>query len=286
MSMGVLLLTSLVAAQPTALYQRIAADTAAGRPIVVSTYVALCDTDSQGVVAGDHPGHCRGNAERDLYWSVPSGARGFLDGNGFKRLAYESRVSKTVAARGVWKKRVTLGSTLRALGAPEHADLLVVAIAYEGPAIGAAVRDFLSAVTSDEPDVIVVGGVPVRYGGGSHLVGFLGHDYFMDVDDPQPLYDLARARTPALHRGVVALSCLSDHYFRPALAQDTSHILVLNRTFTYPSFFTVAGVLDGVVNGSSHADILDRAARRFASAQGKAFATIRAGLAGPEVQTP
>ncbi|MFC1611063.1 hypothetical protein ACFL6C_08895 [Myxococcota bacterium] len=265
-----------------ALLDRIAADSAGGDPIVVTVYVALCDTGSQGVIADKHPHMCKGGTTHNLYWTTASGPKGFLGKrqHGWQRLAYEKNVTAEIAARGVWKKRVATGPELTQRGAPTHLDLVVVAIAYEGPAIAASVRDFLRAVANDDPQTVRLRGTEISYGGASHVLAFMGHDYFMDVADTSPLLSEASGNGQ-LHKGALALSCLSDTYFRPALAQPTTRILVLNKTLTYPSFFTIAGVLEGLVAGEDPEGIRRRAARAFATTQGKSFEEMLDHLAGP-----
>lgn len=261
------------------LLDRIAGDAKDGQPIVVTIYVALCDMDSQGVVITKYPHMCKGEPNHNLYWTTKGGLKGYLDGNGWKRLAYDEPKTGPLAAKGIWKKRVAAGPGLRKRGAPEKVDFYIIGRAYRGPAIEEAVRDYLRAVGNDSAQIERVAGINLRTGGASHLVGFMGHDYFMDIDDPKPLLAEAKGDAKA-HKGTFALSCLSDTYFRPALEQPTSHVLLLNTTLTYPTGWTVGGLLDGIIAGDSASATRDRAIRAFADKQGKSFEEARRQFAG------
>ncbi|HMI90680.1 MAG TPA: hypothetical protein VK509_04920, partial [Polyangiales bacterium] len=114
-----------------------------------------------------------------------------------------------------------------------------------------------------------------------HVVGYIGHDYFLDAYDPFEL-ERARAGNSRVAQAVFALSCLGQRYIRPVIERPNAHILVLNRGLTYPGAWTVGGLLAGLARGDSHVAIHRLAAQAFADGMKKPYGTmLRAFAAGP-----
>lgn len=181
-----------------ALYDRLAADLLAGRPLVATMYVALCDGEVQGLIPPKDRRVCRGDRIED------------------------------------------------------------------------AVADFLRAAGSDEPLVVALpDGGTLEAGGRSHVLGYLGHDYLMDVihDEHRDRLFALTGAGGTLPRGVFALSCLSNDYFRPALEREHLSILALNRQFTFPSAFAAAGIVGAVAAGKDRRGIRREATRAYARGQ-------------------
>ncbi len=99
----------------------------------------------------------------------------------------------------------------------------------------------------------------------------------MDVNQPSLLIGEAKGDGIA-HKGVFGLSCVSDSFFRPAIQRRNTHIFALNTGLTYPSAYTVAGIVRAVAAGQNHKGIHREAARAFAEGQKKSVGTMRRAL--------
>ena len=65
------------------------------------------------------------------------------------------------------------------------ADVHLVADAYEGNKIRAAVTDFLAAAAGQNPQTVSLkSGVTIPAGGNADLIAYVGHDAFMDFQIP------------------------------------------------------------------------------------------------------
>jgi hypothetical protein len=257
------------------LYGRIAADLGQGRPLVTTVHVALCDNDSQGIVPVKNPKICDGEKPgSNLYWSTSGGLKAVLAKEGWSRVLTEERPDDDLAVRAAWRKRFKPGGRLRQLGVLEPFDVVVVGLAYRGARIREAMMDTLRAVGHDDVHTLVLeDGTQVRHGGASHLVGYIGHNYFLDVVDTTELLDAAQGDS-TLEKGVFALSCLGDVTIRPAIQRPNTHVLVLNKGLTYPGAWTVHGIVRAVAAGKDGAGIHRSAAKAFASGKGKPLGAI------------
>jgi len=261
------------------LYDRIAADLAAGRPLVATVYVALCDNDSQGIVKVRNPRICRGDdPDRNLYWTAAGGLAATLRQAKWRQVQERRPADGAIAIESVWHKRLPVGHPLRERGAPADADVYVVGLAYRGRHIGDAMADYLRAVNDDAGDRQAIGEHSLAAGGHSHVVGYIGHNYFYDVDDPGPL--LALVRGPSLlHKGTFALACTGHRLIRPAIVRPNAHILLLNRTLGFPGAWTAEAMVTAVAGGLDARAIHRAAATAFAAGKGVPVATARAAFA-------
>lgn len=256
------------------LYDRMARDASAGKMITMTIYVALCDANSQGVVTGKHSHMCTGDPKKNVYWTTKGGLKGYLERQGWLPIMYQELKGGSIAARGVWQKKLTAGPELRKRGSPKQITVQIVGLAYRGPAIGQAALDFLRATASDRGVVLANTKTgPILQGGTSHIVGYMGHNYLMDVTTPKTV--LAAAKSPIKKdKGVFVLACLSDEYFRPALTKAQTHILLLNTTLTYPTGWTVGGLVDAISTGDNPEQLRIKAATSFSKIQKKPLAEV------------
>jgi hypothetical protein len=249
------------------LYDRLAADLVRGRPMVVTIHVALCDNDAQGIVPVKNRRICQGDdPDRNLYWATAGGLSATLQAARWQRVSLATFAEGDLAVKAIWRKRFAPGGLLRARGVTAAFPAYIVGLGYRGTRIREAMTDYLQAVNRDGDRVEMVDGMRLRAGGASHLVGYIGHDYFYDVDDPWPLWRL-RDGDSVLHKGTFALSCTGHRLIRPAIRRANAHILILNRTLGFPGAWTAEAIVTAVADGKTPRDIYRAAAKAFASGQ-------------------
>jgi hypothetical protein len=281
---GVVVLT-LLAAAPTGaaeggpgkhlgqLYDRIAADLIEGRPLVATVFVALCDNDSQGIVKVKNRRICRGDdPEQNLYWATAGGLAATLRAARWQRVSLEHHAEGDLAVKAVWRKRLEPGGALRARGVRSSFAAYIVGLGYRGREIRKAMIDYLQAVNRDDVRLEEAEQTQLRAGGASHLVGYIGHDYFYDVDDPQPLLALQQGDS-VLHKGTFALACTGHRLIRPAIRRGNAHILLLNRTLGFPGAWTAEAMVGAIAGGKDARAIYHAAATAFANGQGVSLRT-------------
>ena len=256
------------------LYERIVSDANAGRPLVVTVHVALCDNDSQGLWV-KNPSICKGDRpEANLYWATSGGLKTVMKKSPFSTVLYEKAPDDVLAARAVWHRSVPATKGLEARGLAADLDVYIVGLAYRGSRIADAMKDSVAALGHDgSPTVELPDGSTLHYGGAGHVSGYIGHNYLMDVADQGPV--LSAADEPSTdHKAVFALACFSDSYLRDTLDRPNGHIMVLNKHFTYPGAWTVRGIVRGLVTGRTHKGIHHLAAKFFSEGKGKPLSAI------------
>ncbi|MBN2804432.1 MAG: hypothetical protein JXR91_15160 [Deltaproteobacteria bacterium] len=256
-----------------AFYERFVNDVKEGRPLVTTVYVALCDNDSQGIIPVKNRKICDGDfPENNMYWKGDGGIYGYLKSHQWKRVKSTKNSDGAVIIEDVWHKRLWPGKKLKEKGVTKPFSAYVVAKAYRGSNIHDAMVDYLKAVNNDTSQVIKIDeDKSISAGGGSHLAGYIGHDYFMD---PYPdsreykeLVDVHKNGTGKLAKGAFALACISNEFVRPAIERESVYIMALNNFLTYPSAWTVGGIIDGVAALGSGYEIYKSYTKAFAKGQ-------------------
>ena len=231
--------------------QRIRADVAAGRPVVAHVVVALCDNLHQGIVPVPKGIGNGQDARSNLYWGAGYGVRSYYSrqaGYALRQLTFSGQVLDRIALT-------------KDLAGPGHAvKLVVVAEAWDGSAIAAAIGRFLRLAAGYDPESIaspVAGQGAIAAGGDAAMVAFVGHDGLMDFAAPcRP-----EARRGAPPRSSMVLACASQQYFSDLIRAGGSHALLLTTGLMAPEAYSLEEAVRTFAAGGSPMD-----ARRAAAA--------------------
>jgi len=227
----------------------IAARPAANAPRVVHVFVALADNQHQGIVPvkavlgnGEDPAH-------NLYWGAAFGVKTF-----FLRSTYWELVScsagpkRAILERCLFKRR----------GQPVY----LLADAYRGSEIRAAVSDFLSAAAGLPGTPFVSktrsGELSLPAAGSADLVAYVGHDGLMD-------FQLPAVRSPAEAKppDAIVLACASKQFFGRYFRVAGAKPLLWTTGLMAPEAYTLEASLEGWVSGENPEAIRQRAARTY-----------------------
>lgn len=256
------------------LYARMAADIRAGRPVVATVHVALCDNKiihcgTRVLGNGDAPG-------RNLYWGGAAGLRAYFDrARGWRRVLVDAGDGEHVLERAVYRRRVRRPrGALRRLGVKEPFDLYLVALGWRGASIDRATRAFVTQVATEASLIVKLpgeDGITLRAGGQGHIVGYAGHDHLMDLAAPYSFPEATRT-SPV---GFFALACHTAPYFGRGLHAPHARALLMTRCFMYPGAFTIAGLLDGIARGLDQRGVFRAGADQYARHQKRPERVIR-----------
>jgi hypothetical protein len=252
------------------LYRRIAKDLKAGRPLVITVHVALCDNriircGSKRHGNGDVPG-------RNLYWGSRSGFHTYFRRvRGWRRILRDRGDGKVILERAVFSLKIQKPSRLwQQRGVTKPFEVLLVGLAYRGLKIGRAAGNFTNQVATGKGSTLKLpDGRVIPVGGRGHVVGYAGHNHLMDVRN---------YRWPAVtrknHVGYFALACMSAPYMAPFLIHSRTHALLLTRVLMYPGAFTINGLARGLSVGLSQKGVFMRGVRRYARNQNRTVGLI------------
>jgi hypothetical protein len=279
---GLFLLALLTLATPAEakdsldpLRRRVAADLKAGRPLVATVHVALCDNRviwCGRLGNGDEP-------KRNLYWGGAAGLRAYFDHRRpvWRRIHLDQGDGRQILERVVYRMRVRRPSSAwRRLGVTKPFEVLLVGLAHRGTKIGVANDTFVRQVATEEGGTLKLSdGRTIDFGGKGHLVGYAGHDHLMDVEYLGGYRWPRRTRVRPL--GFFILACRTALYFKNHLCDGKKGIrgLLLTRTLMYPGAFTIDGLLRGVAAGERQHAVYMRGVRRYARFQKRPVRLIR-----------
>ena len=261
--MRILLLVAVVCAAPAAfarepidaLYDDVAPDLVAGKPLVVSVEVALCDNDI--ITCGGHGLGDGDDLQRNLYWATDGGLRGWFErrGSPWRRVERRGRdgdILETV----VYEQRFTPAGAWLRRGVREPFVVRVTANAWRGRAIDSALTRFLYLLSNDDL--------------GAHVVAYVGHNGWMDHD--------VRKWPPARGhrvRGFIAIACLTRDYLQRALSAPTRVPLLLTRDLLFAGSHALDGAVTAFARGGSAADLRLGASRAYADGEKKPLARVQ-----------
>ncbi|MBT8495839.1 MAG: hypothetical protein KJO07_22540, partial [Deltaproteobacteria bacterium] len=164
------------------LYDEVASDLKAGKPLVVHAHVPLCDNriircGGHGLGDGDDP-------DRNLYWRTSGGFRGWFGRrrSGWRQVLVAKGKGSVLETR-IWKRRFGPAAGWRSRGVRSSFDVYVVAQAWRGTSIQAAMATYVARLTGAMPESYrLADGTVVRAGGDARVVAFVGHNGWMDID--------------------------------------------------------------------------------------------------------
>lgn len=231
--------------------RRIREDVAAGRPVVAHVIVALCDNLHQGIVPVPRAIGNGQNPRSNLYWGAGYGVRSYFSrkaGYSLRQLTFSGQVLD----------RIALTKDFQGSGHPVK--LVVIAEAWDGSAIAAAISRFLRLAAGQDPESIalpsVAGGTTVAAGGDAAIIAFVGHNGLMDF--PAPSRPKPRAGAPP--RSSIILACASKQYFSDLIRAGGSHPLLLTTGLMAPEAYSLEEALRAFATGGSPMDVRQAAA--------------------------
>jgi hypothetical protein len=264
------------------LYDRVAADLAAGRPLVVEAHVALCD--NAVITCGGHGLGDGDDLERNLYWATSGGMRGWFDrrGSGWKRVRKDDRTDgEAILSETVWHRQVTPDAAWQRRGVKRPFDVYVVAHAWRGAAIDDALESWIADLYGSAPrEVALSDGKVLHAGGAAAIVAWIGHNRFMDRP-PQDWAGAARAGDSATAKGMIAVACMTRRYLAREVASEKRVPLLLTEDFLFAGAHSFEGALRAFLDGKSYLELKDAAAQAYADGEKKTFAHVHNAFINP-----
>ncbi len=230
--------------------QRIRADVAAGRPVVAHVIVALCDNLHQGIVKVPKGIGNGQDARSNLYWGAGYGVRSYFSGQaGYtpRQLTFSGHVLDKIAL------------TKELTGSGHAVKLVVIAEAWDGSAIAAAIDRFLRLAAGYDGESIAAPGTgqaAIAAGGDAAIVAFVGHNGLMDFAAPS----CPDGRRGAPPRSSIVLACASQQYFTGLLRAGGSHPLLLTTGLMAPEAYSLEEALHTFAGGGSPMEVRRAAA--------------------------
>ena len=218
-------------------------------PRVVHVFVALADNQNQGIVPVPRKIGNGEDAANNLYWGLGGGVKTFFArSTDWTLLACWQNPKPAILQRCAFQHR--------------QANVYLVADAYRGREIQAAILNFLDAAAGNGVEQVSVQAskqsTTLNARGGSSLLAYIGHNGLMDFDLPS----FPRQKNQN-HRDVIILACASKQYFGSALRIAGAYPLLWTTNLMAPEAYTLKAALDGWILGENGEQIRNRAAAAY-----------------------
>ncbi len=242
----------------TPLYQQIAADLRAGKPLVVTANVALWDASFSGakrfpISDGNDPKH-------NLYWGA-----GFGMYHGFKNVFRWQLVGEKKDQMAVFKKVFPATAFWRQMGVNKPFEMYVVFNLYRSADILHGYHDFAQYLFGKwDQKITLKDGKTIEAGSMSRVVGYVGHM----VTDGDSAIKGVRLSSDVRHngtKGVFITSCLSAPIFSRSVLNHNTYGLLFTTGLLAPEAYVQNALFEALARGSGGNRIIDSVASAYAS---------------------
>lgn len=259
---------------------RIAADLAAGRPLVVQVHVPLCDND---IIACGNPRLGDGEAPDDnLYWGTTEGTRGWFGrrGGGWTQALHTDGAAidePDVLDVRVWTRQIATPRAWRERGAPARYRLDVVAFAWRGERIDGALARYAADLSGAAGHAVTLpDGSSIAAGGDAQVVAYVGHNRFMDLE-----HFAWRAPADTQPRGAIAIACHTAVYLQDRAVGPTRVPLLFTRDYLLASSAALEGAILALAHGGDYAAIRRGGAQGYATGGHKTLRHVFGAFTNP-----
>jgi hypothetical protein len=251
-----LAIDSALSASGEAVQTRLTKDLAEGLPIVVHVVVALCDNANQGIIPVTKELGDGQNPDTNLYWGALYGVRTHLSRTGgWTKLPASEPGDKRILDRAVFASEI--------VRADQPASVYVVADAWDGAHIKAALEAYLEMAAGNTQETVVVemdsGPRRLNAAGMAHMTAFVGHNGLMDFSLATPKRNTAESPP----KSAVVLACASKPYFETQLDSIEVHALLLTTGLMAPEAYTLDAAIRSWAAGKSASDVRQAAAESY-----------------------
>jgi len=211
---------------------------------IIHVFVALCDNDNQGIVPVPSVLGDGQDPSKNLYWGALYGVKThFKNSNEWRLIKIIDSKNPIILERLLFKH--------------SSSNTFMLADAYDGRFIKQTTIDFLKASGGDEIQTLEIDDKLLKFGGGSGLVAYIGHDGLMEFD----LDETFSSCEP--YKDAIILACVSQHYFSPYLSKTGANPLVWTTNLMAPEAYTLKASVKGWIYGETDLEIRERAAQAY-----------------------
>jgi hypothetical protein len=212
---------------------------------IIHIFVALCDNEHQGIVKVPPKIGNGKDPDNNLYWGCDLGTNTFLKRDKNWQLVKTLKMPRDkVLERCIFKHKSKA--------------VYAVADAYDGEHIKLCTTDLLESCAGQFNDYFVIAGDSIACGGKADLLGYIGHNGFMD-------FELKTTYAPkdSLTREAIILGCRSEYFFKPYLAQTGAKPLLWTTGLMAPEAYSLAAAMDGWIHKKDKPAIHEAAAQAY-----------------------
>jgi len=240
------------------LYQQIANDFKAGKPLVITANVVLWDASFNGrrrfpITDGNDPKH-------NLYWGAGYGMY-----HGFKNVFRWKLVGEEKDKVAVFKKVYSPNPFWQGMGVKKPFEVYVVLNLYKSDVITDGYRDFAKNLFGNRPQrVTLKDGKIIEAGSQSRIVGYIGH---MTGRGKNAIKTVRNSQSIAQGepKGVFMTSCLSAPVFSHEVLGENTYGLLFTTGLLAPEAYIQNALFDAIARGLKGDKIIHSVASAYAN---------------------
>jgi len=240
------------------LYQQIAGDLRAGKPLVITANVVLWDASFGGkkrvpMTDGNNP-------RQNLYWGAGYGMY-----HGFKNIFHWQLAAEEKDKMAVFKKVFTPNAFWQKMGVKKPFEVYVVFNLYRSKDIIEGYSDFAKNLFWDRPQRITLkDGKMIEAGSKSRIIGYVGH---MATDGERAIREVRNSPGAKSNgaKGVFITSCLSAPIFSRSVLDENTYGLLFTTGLFAPEAYIQNALFEAVARGSGGAKIINSVASAYAN---------------------
>jgi hypothetical protein len=263
----------------TALEDRVIADVAAGKPLVVEVHAPLCD--SSIIACGNAKLGDGDNPDTNLYWATTPGFGEWFarKGGGWKRVVAQKAGATgdgDVLALHVYRRQVAAPAAWIRRGAPRRFEIDIVIHGWRGKAIDRALAAYAADVSGQGARTVVLDdGSHVDAGGEAQLVAFVGHNRLMDLDG----FDWPAPGKAV--QGAIAIACETAPYMKRDVPAASRVPLLMTADLLFANAAPLEAAVLAFADGGGYAQIRRAAAAAYAGVQQSTLAHVLGAFTNP-----
>ena len=245
------------------LVDRVTADLAAGKPLVVQVHVPLCDNSI--IPCGNAKLGDGENPDTNLYWATTPGfGLWFQKQPGWKRVLRQRGTATgitDVLALEVYRRTIHAPAAWVKRGVPKQFEVDIVAFGWRGKAIDKALAAYSQdlgggaarTITLDDKSTLAAGGA-------AQLIAWVGHNRLMDLDT----YSWPKPGKQVI--GNISIACHTAAYQETDSSANRVPLL-MTRDLLFANAAPLEAVVLAFARGASYKTIRADAAAAYAGVQ-------------------
>jgi len=261
------------------LTDRVIADLAAGKPLVVEVHVPLCE---QTIIACGNAKLGNGNnPDTNLYWSTTPGFGSWFArrSSGWKRVLRQGEGEtgdKDILAVHVYRRGVPAPAAWKKRGAPATIEIDLVVRAWRGTAIDRALAAYAQDLSGGAAHTLTLADTTtLEVGGAAQIVAWVGHNRLMDLE---PYKWPAPGRTT---KGAIAIACHTAAYMEAEVPSATRVPLLMTRDFLFANAAPLEATVLAFAAGGSYRKIRVDAATAYAGVRERTVKQVAGAFTNP-----
>jgi len=197
-------------------------------PLLIHTFVPLCDNDNQGIVPVNKSLGDGFNLRTNLYWGALYGVKThFKKQKEWKLLFSQKDLNSNVLERVIFYKKFSNG-----------AEVYLVADAYRGDRMKKCLTDYFDALSGKSQSEYDFLDKKIGIEGNADLIVFNGHNGLMDTNVEMP------TETNSTAKDAIAVACISFEYVDKFYQQVNAFPLLCTNNLLAPEAYVLENVFN------------------------------------------